>query len=275
MSNKRLLIVEDDYDVAEMLLMYFSAKNYEVFHADTGFAGVELARTKFPNLILLDVMLPEMNGYEVCAELRQRSLTKHIPVIFLTQKDDRADKVEGLELGADDYIAKPFDVDELRLRVQRSIERATRESLHERRTGLPTGPMVDDEVARAIRLDENYTEYRFSVSGFEAFRDVYGFMAADQVMAFAANAIHEAVSEHGTDNDFVGIQDDEFVVMTYAKETDDLEKQLTGKFNDGARAFYTFMDADRGGVLVDEGTTAERVVPIMQLSRVESGAEAS
>ncbi|MEO1443783.1 MAG: response regulator, partial [Chloroflexota bacterium] len=90
MQTKRLLIVEDDYDVAEMLLMYFTAKQYEVYHADTGMGGIDLARKKLPNLILLDVMLPELNGYEVCAHLRNVSLTKHIPVIFRTQKDGRA-----------------------------------------------------------------------------------------------------------------------------------------------------------------------------------------
>lgn len=274
MFNKRLLIVEDDYDVAEMLLMYFTAHKFEVIHTDNGAAGVELARTKFPNLILLDVMLPEMNGYDVCASLRQIALTRHIPVIFLTQRDARADKVEGLELGADDYVAKPFDVDELRLRVQRSIERATRESLHERRTGLPTGQMVEEEIERANERNAGYHGYRFRIMGYEAFRDVYGFMSADQVIAFAARTIREAVTIHGTEHDFVGIQGDEFVVMTYADNPNLLTKQLTEDFNEGARAFYNFADADQGGVTVNEGSADEHIVPIMRLEAVEAGASA-
>jgi DNA-binding response OmpR family regulator len=271
MFNKRLLIVEDDYDVAEMLLMYFAAHKFEVVHTDNGANGIELARTKFPNLILLDVMLPEMNGYDVCFNLRQIALTRHIPVIFLTQRDARADKVEGLQLGADDYIAKPFDVDELRLRVERSIDRATRESLHERRTGLPTGPMVDDEIERANRSNRNYHAYRLQLTGYEAFRDVYGFMSADQVIAFAARNIREAVSIHGTENDFVGIQGDEFLVMTYAADTGPLLEQLMERFDEGARAFYSFTDADQGGVKVNEGTADERIVPIMTLTPNDAG----
>ena len=126
MKNNRLLLIEDDHDVAEMLIMYFSSHKYEVLHADTGVEGIEIARSKFPALILLDVMLPFMDGYDVCIRLRQTPMTKFIPILFLTQRDERAAKVKGLELGADDYITKPFDVDELRLRVQGSIRRATR-----------------------------------------------------------------------------------------------------------------------------------------------------
>lgn len=274
MLTKRLLIVEDDYDVSEMLLMYFTAHKYEVFHADNGREGIEIARSKFPHLILLDVMLPEMNGYEICANLRQTALTKHIPVIFLTQRDGRADIVEGLQLGADDYIAKPFDVDELRLRVNRSIDRASRESLHERRTGLPTGAMVEAEVERALKLGENYQEYRLTINGFDAFTDAYGFMAADQVMGFAAKTIHEALSVGGTENDFIGIVGDEFVVMTYAPDSNALIGKLTEAFNKGAKAFYTFADVERGGILVNVGTTSERLVPIMQLEHVRAQSNA-
>lgn len=274
MQTKRLLIVEDDYDVAEMLLMYFTSHQYEVFHADTGPDGIDLARKKFPNLILLDVMLPDLNGYEVCAELRQTSLTRHIPVIFLTQKDGRADKVEGLELGADDYIAKPFDVDELRLRVQRSIERATRESLHEPRTGLPTGPLIDETLERLEVQDTAFTEYRLEISGFRVFADKYGFMAADQVMAFAAKCIHEGVSTHGTPNDFIGLAGDQFVIFSFTQQPQALYDAMTEKFREGVRAFYTFTDVDQGGILINEGKDDEAIVPLMELHPIPTAANA-
>src|SRR5215207_1160519 len=148
MPAYRLLLIEDDFDVAEMLLMYFQALQYEVLHADTGEAGIEIARTRFPNLILLDVLLPDMDGYDVCVNLRRRALTKYIPTLFLTQIDERSSKVKGLTLGADDYITKPFDIDELRLRVENAIKRARRENLNEPRTGLPTGELVEEELKR-------------------------------------------------------------------------------------------------------------------------------
>jgi DNA-binding response OmpR family regulator len=96
MAKKRLLVIEDDADVAEMLVVYFSDQGYEVLHAMTGSEGVAMARAKFPNLVLLDVMLPDMDGFDVCRLLRTTTLTKFIPITFLTQRDGRSDKVTGL-----------------------------------------------------------------------------------------------------------------------------------------------------------------------------------
>ncbi len=261
MNNNRLLLIEDDHDVAEMLIMYFTSHQYDVLHADTGPGGIEVARTRFPSLILLDVMLPYMDGYDVCRELRQTSMTKYIPILFLTQRDERASKVKGLELGADDYITKPFDIDELRLRVQGSIRRATRENLHEARTGLPTGPLVEEELARMT----NRAILRFAIENFTGFNDIYGFVAANQVISHAARLIQQVMAERGTADDFVGIFNDEFIVLTHAGDFDEVAQVLCERFNHEVRAFYSFMDADRGGVVINEGTAQETFVPLMQL----------
>jgi DNA-binding response OmpR family regulator len=265
MANKRLLIIEDDFDVAEMLTMYFQSHEYDVIHAEDGRVGIELARTRFPNLILLDVMLPHMDGYDVCVKLRQTSLTRYIPILFLTQRDERSSKVKGLELGADDYITKPFDIDELRLRVQGAIRRATNESLHEARTGLPTGPLVNDEINRRQQKNIPYTELRYSVNGFQGFNEVYGFVAAKEVMAFAGTLIQEVISREGTQDDFVGIVSDEFVLLTHAKDVDKVDTEIKKKFATNSKTFYTFADAERGGLLLHAGTETETLVPLMTL----------
>ncbi|MDX1991992.1 MAG: response regulator transcription factor [bacterium] len=263
MANKRLLLIEDDYDVAEMLVMYFRSHEYDVLHADTGLAGIEMARTRFPNLILLDVMLPYMDGYDVCIKLRSTSLTKYIPIVFLTQRDERAAKVRGLELGADDYITKPFDIDELRLRVQSSINRATRENLHEPRTGLPTGPMVEEEINRRVMGDEAFTEIIYTVSQFAPYHDAYGFMAAADVLSHAGKTIQTVISEVGTPDDFVGILNDDFIVLTHTPNVEALDAEIKQRFEREVRAFYNFMDADRGGLLLNEGANNERLIPLM------------
>jgi DNA-binding response OmpR family regulator len=266
MAKHRLLIIEDDYDVAEMLLMYFESQNYEVIHADNGTDGVGYARSKFPNLILLDVMLPDMDGYDVCLRLRRSGLTKFIPILFLTQRDERASKVRGLELGADDYITKPFDIDELRLRVQGAISRATRENLHEPRTGLPTGPLVEDEIKERLRSDENFTALGYTVEGFRAYHDVYGFVAANDVLSYAGNLIQKAVSAVGTPDDFVGMREDEFIVLTHVKDTKELDAMIRDQFAADARAFYSFVHVDEGGLVINKGTSAETTIPLMSFS---------
>ena len=112
MGKARLMIVEDDVDISNMLRIYFSSQGYDVVTALRGGDALEKTRQNMPHLIVLDIMLPDINGYEVCRQLRTTTRTSHIPVIFLTQKDERSDRLQGLELGADDYITKPFDIDE-------------------------------------------------------------------------------------------------------------------------------------------------------------------
>ena len=261
MYTNRLLLVEDDHDVAEMLTVYFQSIHYHVIHADTGQLCVELARTLFPSIILLDVMLPDMDGYDTCAQLRQISLTKYMPIIFLTQKDERTAKVRGLELGADDYITKPFDIDELRLRIEGSIRRATRENLHEARTGLPTGQLAIEELNRLH--SKGAVLRRFTINGFGAFADVYSFMAANEVMYHAGKTIREALRQNSSD--FVGVLGDEFVLATTVNDVDGLQTTIQERFAEQARAFYTFADVERGGILLDAATSTERFVPMMTL----------
>ncbi|HIE57931.1 MAG TPA: response regulator transcription factor, partial [Anaerolineales bacterium] len=153
MSKARLLIVEDDFDISNMLRIYFAGQDYDVDIAPRGSDALEKTRQQIPHLIVLDIMLPDIDGYEVCRRLRTQTRTRHIPVIFLTQKDERSDKLQGLELGADDYITKPFDIEELKLRVQNAIARAERESLTDPRSGLPSGRLIEEELRRIIRTD--------------------------------------------------------------------------------------------------------------------------
>ncbi len=270
MSSTRLLLIEDDFDVAEMLLMYFQSHNYDVIHSDTGGGGIEMARTQFPTLILLDIMLPDMDGWNVCRQLRAASLTKYIPIIFLTQRNEQASKIKGLELGADDYIVKPFDIDELRLRVQGSIRRANREHLHEARTGLPTGPLVEEELERRRLADDAYTSLVVRIQGWREYNDVYSFVAGNDVMRFAGETIKKTINELGTPRDFVGIVEDDFVVLTHAEDIAPIEEAMKAAFNEQVRAFYSFVDADRGGIILNPDTPQERFVPIMQLETLQT-----
>ena len=102
MNNGRILIVEDDFDIANMLQIYFAGQGYQVEVANRGNAALDMTRRQLPDLVILDIMLPDMDGYEICRVLRTTTRTSHIPIIFLTQKDERGDRIEGLELGADD-----------------------------------------------------------------------------------------------------------------------------------------------------------------------------
>jgi len=125
MDRIKLLIVEDDPDTADMLRAFFEHEGYEVSSVAWGRNALEMCRTLTPDLIILDIRLPDIDGYEVCRELRSDFRTSHIPIIFLTEKHQLDDRIAGLELGAVDYITKPFDIRELRLRVRNALRRVS------------------------------------------------------------------------------------------------------------------------------------------------------
>src|SRR5512147_1000062 len=194
MGKARLLVVEDDIDIGNMLKAYFSGPDFDVDVAHRGAEALEKTRRGLPHLIVLDIMLPDIDGYEVCRSLRTSTRTSHIPVIFLTQKDERSDKLQGLELGADDYITKPFDIEELKLRVMGAVRRSERESLTDPRSGLPAGRLIEEQLRRIIR-EQNWALLDIRINHFEAFRDVYGFVTSDDVLRFTAMLLGELVDE--------------------------------------------------------------------------------
>src|SRR5512136_3343189 len=151
MAKGRILVVEDDTDISNMLRIYFTSQGYDVVVTPRGGDALERCRQQLPHVVVLDIMLPDIDGYEVCSRMRTNLRTSHIPIIFLTQKDERSDKIAGLELGADDYITKPFDIEELRLRVKNQIDRAERDNYTDPNSGLPSGKLIEEQLRLLMR----------------------------------------------------------------------------------------------------------------------------
>jgi PleD family two-component response regulator len=259
MGKARLLVVEDDIDIGNMLKIYFSGMDFDVDVAVRGTDALEKTKQVLPHLIVLDIMLPDIDGYEVCRNLRTSMRTSHIPVIFLTQKDERSDKLQGLELGADDYITKPFDIEELKLRVQGAIRRSERESLTDPRSGLPAGRLIEEQLRRIIR-ERGWALLDARVNNFDSFKDVYGFVASDDVLRFTAMLIGEVVDEHGTTADFIGhAGGDNFIIITQETKADTIKGRLKERFNQEVLSHYNFMDRQQGFVNAPaaDGTTVK------------------
>ncbi|MGQ9832490.1 MAG: GGDEF domain-containing response regulator [Candidatus Villigracilaceae bacterium] len=266
MGKARLLVVEDDVDIANMLKIYFSSLGYDVDVAGRGAEALEKTRQVMPHLIVLDIMLPDIDGYEVCRTLRTNTRSSHIPVIFLTQKDERSDKLQGLELGADDYITKPFDIEELKLRVQGAIRRSERESLTDPRSGLPAGRLIEEQLRRIIRED-NWALMDVRANYFEQFRDVYGFVAGDDLLRFAAMLMSEVVDEMGTPNDFIGhAGGDNFIIITTEEAAPLIKERLKARFKEEVQTHYNFMDRQQGYILAPNGEGKMEKVPLMTLA---------
>jgi DNA-binding response OmpR family regulator len=265
MSKGRILVVEDDLDIANMLRIYFTGQGYQITLAGNGDQALDFARQELPNLIVLDIILPDMDGYEVCKTLRSGARTRNIPIIFLTQKDERSDRIAGLELGADDYITKPFDIEELRLRVQNAITRAERESLTDPRTGLPTGMKIEEQLRSLLRRSD-WSLLDCQIQHYDAYREVYGFLAADEVLRQAAMRMNEILSEIGEEDDFIGYAGGEnFFIITSADRGEKVAERLKTEFAESVKGLYSEVDRQRGHLLFNRHGKQDLEEPFMTL----------
>jgi diguanylate cyclase (GGDEF)-like protein len=266
MSKGRLLIVEDDFDISNMLRIYFDSQGYETMVAPRGEEALEICRRKLPNLVILDIMLPDINGYEVCRRLRANLRTSHVPIIFLTQKDERSDQIAGLELGADDYITKPFDLQLLLLRVQASLQRAGWLSLTSPVTGLPSSKLIEDQLRQIIRRQDWAVLY-IGINHINDFNDVYGFVAGDDVLRFSAMLLTEVIDEVGSGSDFVGhIGGDDFLIITTPEVSVKMKARLEERFEAEVVTFYNFRDRERGHVEIVDSRGNTQTAPLMTLA---------
>lgn len=266
MSKSRLLIVEDDIDISNMLRIYFTSQQYDVEIASHGNDALDKTRQTLPHLILLDIMLPDIDGFEVCRNLRTNPRSSHVPIIFLTQKDERSDKLQGFELGADDYITKPFDIEELMLRVKRAITRAEQLSLTDPRSGLPSGRLIAEQLRLIIR-HKDWALIDIRLNHYQAFREIYGFVAGDDVLRFTALLVGEVVDELGTPNDFIGhAQGNNFIIISAEDAAAEISRVTKQRFEREVLPFYNFIDRKQGYLTTVDESGKQTEIPFMTLS---------
>jgi DNA-binding response OmpR family regulator len=270
--KSKILVVEDDLDVAEMLNAYFRVQGYEVFTVNWGEDGVRACQTINPDLVILDIRLPDIDGYEVARRLRTDRRTQDVPIIFLTEKRDRADKLHGLELGGDDYITKPFDVQELRLRVRNALRRATQGSLNNPVSGLPDGALVDEKLNELIQK-KKWSLFLVSILNLDVFRDAYGFVASDDVLRAISLMIHNAMREVGDADDFVGhLTPTDFVLMVYPGKLSAMQERVRTRLEQSLDYFYPIKDRDQASKRNDR--LVIKVIPVPAEGGSFSGVDA-
>jgi PleD family two-component response regulator len=247
-KRNKILIVEDDPDTAEMLGAYFEAQGYDVVTASWGKDAIQLCQDSVPDLIIQDIRLPDIDGYEVVRELRRGTRTSKVPIIFLTEKKERSDKIEGLKLGAVDYITKPFDMQELRLRVRNALRRAGYASLVSPVTGLPGKQVAEDRV-RELLEEDGWAVLYVSIADMGPFNDTYGFVAGDDVLRAVGLILSNVVDEAGTVDDFVGHLDQaDFLLVTRENKAHNIREKLAARLERAFNYFYPVKDLESGQV---------------------------
>lgn len=240
-----ILVVEDDPDVADMLSAYFHVQGYETMTVHWGEDALHACRQHNPDLVILDIRLPDIDGYEVARRLRGSRRTENIPIIFLTEKRARDERLLGLELGADDYITKPFDIQELRLRVRNALRRSSLGVLDNPVTGLPEAVLLDERLEECLQND-GWSILRISFDNLDAFRDAYGFVASDDVLRAVSLMIKNAVREHGGPGDFIGhLRDTDFAIVTTPAVLSGLAERIRTRLEQSLDYFYPLRDRTR------------------------------
>jgi PleD family two-component response regulator len=244
-NKSKILIVEDDLDVAEMLNAYFRVQGYDVFTVNWGEDGVRAAQTVLPDLIILDIRLPDIDGYEVARRVRSDRRTNEIPIIFLTEKRERIDRLQGFEVGADDYITKPFDVQELRLRVRNALKRVSQGSLTNPVSGLPEGPLVEERLSEVIHKS-GWALLHICIHHLDSFREAYGFVASDDVLRAISLMIHNTMKETGSADDFLGhISPTNFVVVLSPGTLPGFQERIRSRLEQSLDYFYPIKDREQ------------------------------
>lgn len=190
-----ILIVEDDLDIADMLSAYFNVQGYRVLTVNWGEDCINLCQNELPDIIILDIRLPDLDGFEVAQRLKSNRKTQDIPIIYLTELRHREDRLRGLALGVEDYITKPFDFQELRLKIRNVLMRHSRYTMMNAITGLPERQIFTENLEHHL-LDGAFGLVLILVKNLDAFRDLYGFIAADEILRAVSMIMKDAMVQN-------------------------------------------------------------------------------
>ena len=252
-----LLYADDNEDMRQMVRALLSAAGHEVALVPDGTQALEAIEQREPDLLILDVSMPGLSGFDVCRLVKSNPFTSRIPVLMLTAEGEVERKIEGFEAGADDYLAKPFDPRELRARVTSLLRLVRRESDRNPTSGLPGGRAIEDEIARRVAEKRAFAICYIDLDNFKAFADTFGFAIADQVIRLTGAAIADAVEAVGHDGDFVGhIGGDDFILVTREDRGESLAEASAARFRETigriigqqTLAVGNFSGVDREGV---------------------------
>ncbi len=263
----RILVVDDDPDIVQFVRVNLELEGFDVTTANDGHQAVTSALTTAPDVVVLDVMMPGLDGLNVLKQLRTHPAAANTSVILLTAKALPEDRVAGLELGADDYITKPFDINELVARVKAVLRRTKAMRDVSPLTGLPGNFRIASELESRIESGELFALVYADLDNFKAFNDHYGFMRGDQVIKFTAHALLEAAAILEDASAFVGhIGGDDFVAIIRPDQAEAFCTEAIAVFDDGILDYYETADALRGYIEVTDRRGERHAFPVVSIS---------
>lgn len=250
MTKKKILIIDDEVNLANLIRDILEDDSFEVAAAHNGKDGMEKVKSWNPDLLILDVELPDTNGYEICRTLRENLGTRNLPIIMLTVKGSVADELTGLSLGADDYLTKPFKPTLLRARINMAIARNIRELDANPLTRLPGNVTIIKELEKRIRGKDPFVVLYLDLNNFKAYNDHYGFVRGDEVIKVTSQIILQVLNETHEEHDFFmgHIGGDDFMAVVRPEDLDRICELIIRRFDSFVHKFYDAKDQKQGHI---------------------------
>jgi len=246
-ERARILVADDEPHIRRIMQFLLEKEGFEVLLVADGDEAWKAVTSFKPDLVLLDVMMPRMDGYAVLEIIRDGFETSRLPVILLTAKGEDEDKVRGLRGGANDYVVKPFNHEELLLRVTNLLEATRREREANPLTGLPGNRAIEREIQIRIETEQPFACMYVDIDRFKSFNDRYGYSRGDRAISFLAGVLISCSHKYGGTGDFVGhVGGDDFVVVTESDRAEDLARHVVAEFDGGIGDLHDRDDYERG-----------------------------
>lgn len=260
-NGELILVVEDDESVREIIKFSLELANYRVMTMNNGADAIRKAVEIKPDLILLDLMIPVCDGFEVCRRLKANFLTSQIPIVILTAKRDMKDKVAGMEAGADDYITKPFNRTELLARVKMVLLRTMQHRESNPLTGLPGNVTIERRASELLAEGGLFAVLVIDIDNFKAYNDNYGYSQGDVAIQLLAEVITDLATEYG-ESIFVGhIGGDDFIVLAPTEKGREIAEKITKTYEEKSEMLFNAEDLARGYFISKSRTGEEKRYP--------------
>ncbi len=261
----RILIADDLPDLLDALKETLEREGFRVTAVPDGKAALDEIRRDPPDIAVLDFKMPKMTGFQVCAALREDPLLENLPVVILSASGTRDSKVEGLTLGADDFITKPVDIRELLARIRMILKRSRQGLDANPLTRLPGNLAIESRVERALAEERPLAVLYCDLNQFKAYNDAYGYEEGDRVIRGLARVLVDRVRDGSAD--FVGhIGGDDFIVLTTPEKMESVAKTICAGFDAVVPSFYNEKDRARGFVVATDRQGLTREFPLLSVA---------
>jgi len=248
--QEKILIIDDEVNNLEVLQARLRANDFEVITCDDPIKGLDLAQSIEPDIVLLDINMPQMSGLEVCRKIKNDYITSQIPVVLLTCMDGLDYKLKGFEGGADDYFIKDrIDYREISARIRSILRRVKSNRSANPLTGLPGNDEIIHTILDSIKSQKLFSIGYVDIDNFKPYNDRYGFSKGDSVILLVAKVLREGIKNLGTPGDFLGhIGGDDFVVVGNPYTMRPVAENAVSKVRKKAQHFYSDEDRNKNGI---------------------------